>query len=480
MYQGRFSHNDSSGTPPVQQPPQKKKRQASLGTTIFYTLYVFFILLFCAGTLYGLSWLNGWLGDFESSQPTAKAAAVFNQHFGNPQWEQLYRTAGIQDSRFENGDSFAAYMQERIQGGSLTYAQSPEAIPGTMQYDVLLGGERIAAFTLENRNPDPSRLAIPDWQFGTVELFYQRNQAFRIVCQEGHSVEVNGVPLQESDIFQITTTLAGKYLPSGVNAPRTCTLEVDGLFTQPEVAVFDQEGNPLAVSYDEASRTFTDAPAADPIPEDLEKAALKAAEYHALWLAAEVNDPAVLRTHFLEGTDTHKSILSATAESTPQDSSREFTDVTVSDYVRYDEDHFSLRVEMNLRVTQASGSVKDWPYRKSMIFQKQPGGKWLCIFATGTDLSQPVGRVRLTFMLEDTPVSSEFYHTEATSIITPVINAPEGKVFAGWVQHITDENGQTALELVFRPDSTGRVALPEGMDLTPMTLYAHYETLGGN
>ena len=52
---------------------------------------------------------------------------------------------------------------------------------------------------------------------------------------------------------------------------------------------------------------------------------------------------------------------------------------------------------------------------------------------------------------------------------------PEGKVFLGWVTIEKDAEGRTVYNLVFEPDETGKVLLPEGNVLTPMTLYAYFE-----
>ena len=485
MYQGKFAPIGQTEKPQqtAVKPaalPKKQKRQPSLGSTVFYTLYFLFIILFCAGTLYATNRLDAWLMDFEASQPSVKADAVFHQLFDDPKWEDLYVSAGIPNSRYENAKTYTDYMQARATDQSLTYTESSGGGSGEKTYDILLGAEKIASFTMKDHNTSTKIAAIADWQLGEVALFLNRDLSYRIVTLNGHTAKVNGVTLQDSDILQITTTVAEKYLPSGVTVPRVCTLAVEGLFALPEVEILDKDGNPVEVSYDADTCTFAESTVVPEIPEDLKQVALDASEYHALWMAAEVNDETTLKTYFLAGTDTYKSILPVATDNPAQDSTREFTKEAVTDYVRYDESHFSVRVEMNLTVTQTTGEVKDWPYGRSMIFQKQSSGKWLCVFSGDADLSKPVGRVRLTFIQENIPVYSDFFYTDAKEIITPVINTPEGKVFAGWVRRDTDENGTETQELVYRPDSTGRVAVPEGRALTPMTLYAHFESLGGN
>ena len=83
---------------PVQKPAAKKpaaeaakkkqKKGPRVGGVIFYTLYFLFILVFFIGTYIGLQWLNGWLTDYEQSQPVYKAEAVFQQLFTEAVFQQ--------------------------------------------------------------------------------------------------------------------------------------------------------------------------------------------------------------------------------------------------------------------------------------------------------------------------------------------------------------------------------------------------------
>ena len=89
-----------------------------------------------------------------------------------------------------------------------------------------------------------------------------------------------------------------------------------------------------------------------------------------------------------------------------------------------------------------------------------------------------VGKVRLTFMNGDTVLSSEFVKTDATELDTPLVSAPEGKVFIGWYRIDKYDNG-TTYTMVFDPDENGHVTIPNGTTLEPMTLYALFETPSG-
>ena len=55
-----------------------------------------------------------------------------------------------------------------------------------------------------------------------------------------------------------------------------------------------------------------------------------------------------------------------------------------------------------------------------------------------------------------------------------MLSAPEGKVFSGWYKESTVD-GRKELTIVFTPDENGKVVIPEGTTLEPMTLYPLFE-----
>ena len=93
--------------------PVKQKRGPRLGGVIFYTLYFLLIFVFFVGMFFVLQWLHGWLGDYEAAQPTLKCQQVFDQLFADPDWEQLYQDAGVEDTKFE-GEIGRASCRERV------------------------------------------------------------------------------------------------------------------------------------------------------------------------------------------------------------------------------------------------------------------------------------------------------------------------------------------------------------------------------
>ena len=472
-------------TPPPQQPETKKKKSGPrLGGVIFYTLYFLFILIFFLATFIGLTWLHGWLTDFEMAQPGGKAEQVFTQLFTDPDWGALYESAGAKDSAYEGKEAYVAYMEQKVGDSELNYLETSAGLDKyTKKYLVRLGNEKVASFSLVDKNQvDSASLDnlnkigdIPDWQLGSVEVFFNREGTYYIEKLDGHTALVNDVALTDDMTIQVATTLAEEYLPAGTTGASMCTQQIDGLMAQPVVTIFDKSGKQMEVTYDEATRTFTERLESNTMSDEEKEIALEAAKVYCKWMIKEVTDRGTIAKYYDPSSETYNNIVKTTELWMQDHGAYTFSNESVTNYARYGEDIFSVSVSLSLDVTRTDGSVKNYPYSQSLFFRKSDTGKWLCFAATNKDVSVPVGRVRLTFMNGQNEVHSQFYSTDSKEIITPVVPTPDGKVFTGWVTIDKDDSGTTVYNLQFQPDAEGKVAIPEGTTLKPMKLYALFQ-----
>ncbi len=465
---------------PVKQPVEKKKKGPRLGGVIFYTLYFLFILVFFVATYFGLNWLKGWLTDYEAAQPTVKAQQVFTQLFTDPDWGALYDASGAQDSAYEGKEEFVTYMENQIGDAQLTYLETSAGLSDDKKYVVRLGNEKVATFTLVDKNAlgettlEDFGGELPDWQLGAVEVFFEREESYFVQKMDGHTVYVNDVALTDDHTIQIATTVAEKYLPAGTTGASICTQQVTGLMQLPTVTVFDENGNQMEVTYDEASRTFIEKSSINTMSAEEEELALKAAQVFCLWMIEEGNRADIAK-YYDTSSQVYNDIIRTTELWMQNHKGYEFINQSVTNYARYSEDIFSVRVSMDLSVTRTDGSVKAYPYAASLFFRNTNKG-WKVFSTTNVDVSQPVGKVRLTFMYNDQVIQSEFFETDAKSVITPDISPlPANKVLAGWATQTTNENGDTVMTIVFQPDETSKVSLPDGNVLEPMVLYPVFQ-----
>lgn len=453
----------------VEETPEKKRRGPRLGSLIFYTLYFLFIFLFFGATAFGMKWINNWLVNYEAAQPTVKAQQVFDAVFADPDWATLYEAAGVADTIYEGKDAFVTYMENKVGDKTLEYFETSAGLTTDKKYLVKLGSEKVATFTLTGGSL--LKTDIPEWELGAVELFYAREESFLINTADGYTTYVNGVALDDSFTIQIATTKADtaeNFLPAGVSSSKTCIQKISGLMAVPTVTVKNAAGQDVEVVYDEETRTFTAAVNGMTMSEDIKTLSLDTLKIYAKYgiNEASAND---LSKYFDTNGDAYRGITGTDRGWTKRNNGYTFTNESVTGYSVYSDSLFSVYASANMTINLTDGGTQEKDIHATLLFQKQ-NGAWKVIRMTNADVSEPVGKVRITFMNEDTLVISEFYNTDASIVDPPELSIPEGKKFVGWINKDTPE-----WYLVFAPDESGIVSIPAGTTLEPMTVHAYFE-----
>lgn len=462
----------------VEEAPRRKGPR--MGGVAFYTVYFLCIFLFFGATYFGLQWLNGWLADYEAAQPTAKSQEVFDELFGDPDWAALYRMAGVEDTAYEGVDAYVAYMEKKVGDRPLNFMETSAGLSGDKKYFVRLDDEKIASFILKG---DSEYITdIPDWQLGSVELYFKREESYRIQKVDGHIAYVNGVELDDSFTVQITSSITEEYLPAGVTGIRTCIQSITGLMAPPEVTITTASGENLDVFYNEATGTFAEQVVAGGGISDTEKElALNTIEAYAAYMINASGSTQQVKKYFDIDSQAYKDIVGMHGELwMNSDRGHRFTVEEILEYTKLTDELFYVRPHVTMNTTLKDGTTRDIEVEQAMFFRIK-NGSWVCYQMTNEVVSNPVGKVRLTFMNGDVALASNFYETNATEVKAPVISAPEGKVFSGWARQDKAENGSITMT-VFEPDENGALHFQPGNVLEPMTLYAWFENAenGGN
>lgn len=228
----------------------------------------------------------------------------------------------------------------------------------------------------------------------------------------------------------------------------------------------------MEVSYDEESGMFIEQTEANTISDELRIRSIEAMEAYGKFLL-NIGNRATVASYFDPSGDAYKYIMGADRSWTKSGSGQKFLNEEVSEYVRYSDTLFSVRVSMTMTATRDDGSVKEFPIHYTLFFTLK-NDKWMIYDMIAGSIQIPVGQVRLTFMDGSTQLTTGFYDTETEELLTPVVSVPEGKRLS-WVRKDRDANGRQQLTVVFTPDETGLVQLASGTILEPMTLYTYLE-----
>ena len=480
MYQGKFDAKVRGTSQPPRRSnssvrkefaPAPVKKKSNIGTVIFYTIYFLFIALFAGFMFFATQWVNGLLIDYEAAQPTTKRDEVFQQLFAAPDWSAIYDQFPTPDTEFEGKEAFVAYMENKVGDTELTYMETSAGLSGDKKYYVTLGDEKIGFFTLTSDTDAADD--IPNWRLGSLEMFCERRQEVVIQKEKNHTVYINGVPLDDSYTIQIGSTLAENYLPAGVDGMIIYTQKLTGLLVKPEVTVKDADGNDVEVSYNQEAGMYVAQTSVNTIGDTERDVALTATKTYALYMIEKAYNGDLAR-YFDSNSQIYKTITGMDLWM-QSSSGHEFANESVTGYCRYSDDIFSARISLSLNVTRNNGTVKEYTVDSTLFFKKNANGKWLCNEMTNVDVQQQIAEVRITFMSDGVQLSSDFYDAESKQLTTPVITAPEGKVFSGWVKEEIDDEGEKTLVLVFTPGENGVVSVSDDYTLEPMTLFALFE-----
>ena len=470
MYKGKFFQPQEPKEAPEQKEKKKLFRKPRGSTIVFYSIYVLLIAAFFIGINQLLDPLEDWLVRYEASQPEQKCQEIFDSLFSDPDWEKLYALAGIEDTTYEGSEAFVTYMEAKSAGKTFSYVETSAGLSGDHKYIIKLDGEIIGTFTLTGGAD--SQTEIPQWEFGKLELNVTRTKSVQIEKRPGYTVYINGVALDDSYTVRKISTGADKYLPAGLQGFHMEVQAISDLLVTPEVAVTDENGNPVTLTYNEESNLYTIPRVTMEMTEHEQGYVKNTLETFAKYMikAASLGQ---LKNCCVPNSEVYTTI-SRIQRWMQSYLKYEISPITYSNFYRYSDTLFSVRAAMTNSVTRQDGTVKDYEMDYTLFFTLDTNGKWLLCEMTQVDIAQQTEQVRLTFVDGDTVLDSIFVDAHSKTLTLPAVTVPEGKVFSGWVQQEKDSSGKTTLTIVFQPDESNTVTLPDSA-LEPMTLYALFE-----
>lgn len=461
---------------PVQTPKKKKKKKASKGTKAFYIVYAIIVVLLLAAAVVAMYLLRNFLVDYQASRPEEKSIEVYTRLFEDPDWAALYEQAGLEDTTFEGAEEFAAYMEKKTAGKTLGFLETAAGLSDNHKYVVRADDDKVATFMLVNTVTDPD--ALPVWELGDMELFYERTESVTVEKDPDYTVYINGQALDDSYTVAKEYTDAEEYLPEGVHSYRKNTQYVNGLLVAPEVTCTDKNGVAVQLTKGEDGvyRPETNQAAEEMTQQQMDRA-VGAAKIFAIYSVQKAGN-SDLREYYDSSSQLYKDIVGIDLFTRPFDSY--FFDeenMVVSEYHRYSETMYSIRVNLTFKVNLTTGTVKDFPSDRTYFLEVRENGKDMVVAATNAEIHGVKRQVRLDFNY-DGKVESLFVDASAKSIELPRVEVPAGQTFIGWAQKTVDENGKSVMSVVITP-GTGSFGVPSG-ELQYMELFPMFEKEGAN
>lgn len=465
---------------PVEEQPQAsfqepeeevQKKRKPVGTIVFYSIYGGLTALLIIAIVALMFPLRQWLATYEASQPEKRSQEVYQELFAQPDWAALYEKAGLQDTAFEDKHQYAAYMEKKVADQELVFTETSAGLSGDHKYIVRLGAEKIGAFTLTGGTEEQTKLG--NWQLGQVELYVERTQSVTVEKLPEHTVSINGVALDDSHTIKMVSTAAEEYMPEGLHGYRMQTQYVDGLLVKPVVSCTDENGAEVAMEQNEDGiyRPVLEQPAA--ITAEEETLAIDAAKTYALYAIRRISVLDVRKYYDTEGEAYQNMVNSEPFHRKSRAAS--IDNISVSDFYRYSDELFSVRVDLVLHVTLETYTVKDYDSSRTYFFSKMEDGSFKVTSVTNVAAQEPITQVRLDFVVDSENTQSIFVDSTARSVELPQVEPPADQVLVGWACKTVDEEGKPAMRLVITPGVGSDQGAVADEELEHMVLYPVYE-----
>ena len=445
--------------------PNKQKRKGSRDITIiFYTAYILLIIFFLAG----VHLLNGWFTDaltqFENSHIQVRSQAIFDALFARPDWVEIYRLSGLEDTAFEDVDAYVSYMEETVGTQALTFRETTPTDDSDYAYTILLEEEVLGHFTVSDVREKDAQW--PDWQLSGLSMDISQEITVQIQKLDCHTVTINGIPLDDSYTIRKDSCIASLYLPAGTDGIGTELQTVSGLLYPPEIQILDESGTPCPMEYDPESGIFTEQlpPVSELTPEE-KTLALDTAKAYAMYKLRNASRGNASLYFHANGQAYQDLILGDYWFERAGGFTLKGPEITASG--RFTNDSFFVQTTMEATLT----ATKETRALEAAFYFRKFNGSWSCYAISLGNAMEPVSSVRLDFSVDNRVIHSSVVASSARRFLCPVVTAPEGFRFAGWKIAGTD-----ALLLM---EDSGCIALPEEISLEPMQLLAIFELTEG-
>lgn len=424
------------------------------------------ILLCCAMTP-----LRSVLEQYEAAQYDHVGEAVYELLFADPDWELLYDLAGVENTIYEGRDAYVQYMTEKVDGRELTMVETSAGLSGQRRYLLRCEDETLAAFDLCSTE-DPGAL-FPGWTLSDVEVYFTRSESVAVMTLPENTVYINGVPLNESSITVSVCTAAEDYLPEDVHGYRWVQLNVEGFLVEPEVIVLDAYNNPVSVYYSEANDLYSTQIPESPEMTDEEYAIVYDAIKAQAQFALRAINIAQLRQYFDSGSQAYADLCDADPfVKSYQSYTYNDEALTVTDFRRYSDDLFSVRVQLSMSIKIRWKTYETYELDATYFFTRGGSGVYLVSDIVEDDLTRQITKYHLGYYSGDTLLGENMAEATATVFTPPTVYDSDGNAPTGWA--IREQDGSYTIVLENQGDGT--YTLAEGQTLRPMDLYPVYIT----
>ena len=191
--------------------------------------------------------INGFLKDFEASQPKHVAEEVFKTYFSDFSASRYLDICEDSTAKYELRENLITYLDALTKDEKITYYSVSTGMDDGLQYVVRAGDTKFASFTLEKDIGDKES-RFTRYKPGRFALYTDAKTKVDVEIPTGYTLYLNGVEVSHEYIIQEgIETPSCAHMPQDVAGTTLEKYKVAGFIQPPAVEVYSPNGQKALV-----------------------------------------------------------------------------------------------------------------------------------------------------------------------------------------------------------------------------------------
>ena len=294
-------------------------------------------------------------------------------------------------SRFEDAGIYRTRYVDGLEGKAITYEKVQTSYDAKHPvYNVYADDSLIAEITLKETASKPLMFILTQqsWDVDSVKAVYGTgDKGVTITAPDTYSVFINGVKLDSRELTgNITQIEELKYAAEYVSVPQLVEYKAEGLLNEPEVTVYNNQGELVMYTPDENGNITIDTFTTSPIDSGLSAAVLQNAKNYSNYFSKDIdgcsNSVAPIAymfpadSYYLELAENYRKndMWMYSAHETPV-----FTNEMVSNYIVYTPELFSVEVYFEKNMVLKLNGENRQDITNSRYYYANIDGNWVIV-----------------------------------------------------------------------------------------------------
>ncbi len=330
--------------------------------TIFYKVYFSALAIFALVLICFLAFLFRSVGEYNKGLAETVSQNYFDELFMGKNYDKIFSDSGFENTEFETMSS-AENRFSQLLDGKLSYTSITSKHDNIKEYIVKSDDRTIASFSLVQDERNDYVLKSLDLSESLCDI--------TVKTLDSSKLYLNGILVSDKYISLTEPHEYAEQLEGYAEIPQYTTYTIKGFANIPEITIKDRNGKSADVQGVNGAYVETILSDSD---DELGKVLLSSAKEYAKCMQNEVGKAQALM-HFVRGSEIYEIIRGVETSFAWDHNGSFFTDETISEFFRYDENTVSAKISFNhvLKLNGKSNHIE--PFEKT-IFATSIDGKY--------------------------------------------------------------------------------------------------------